>query len=156
MVGEGQPLESGVAGIVNLGRDSSGNAKVIPASTIDSPATNQLVLDTIVGNITSGTAKTAGTDWFVSDVSYDDEIPEGTRAAPCRCDFFFEDADAVISFTFDGTNYASLNEGIALKAGSLYSIAFGGENGNLFNIKASANVTIQKCVVAVEGKQEPV
>ena len=110
-------------------------------------------LDTVVDKITPGTSRSANVDWFVADSSFDDELNVVSRASLCRCDFIFEDNDAKISFTFDGTNYGFLFEGELLKAGSLYSINFGGENGNAFNIKASQNVTIQRCIICVEGKQ---
>ena len=123
---------------------------------VNEPLISPTVLDTVVENITPGTAKSANVDWFVVDVTYSDEIQPGTRAAICRCDLIFEDNDAVISFTFDGVTFSALNEGFPLAAGSLYSIPFGGENGNAFNIQSSKAVTIRKCVVSVEEKEESI
>lgn len=130
-----------------------GNNPVINNSNTN-PAIVQENLDTVVDSVVIGTSKSAGVDWFVTDISFDVPLQTSDSAATCRCDFIFSDNDAQISYTFDGTNYGFLNEGDLLIQDSLYTIEFGAEHGNNFNIKASANVTIQKCTVAIVGKQD--
>lgn len=129
--------------------------KIPVANSVDDPLLSQAVLDTIVGSIPPGTVKAADENWFATARSFNDEIIDPLKAAITRCDFFFSGNDAKISFTFDGVKFAFLHEGTTLKADSLYTIPFGTENGNLFNIKANADITIQKCIICVEGKQPP-
>lgn len=118
------------------------------------PLFNQETLDTIVGIIPVGTGKTANQPWFTAAALLFSEEIVSDRAAICRCDFIFEGNDAKISFTLDGTNYGFLEEGVTLKAGSLYTKEFAAENSTQFNIRANADVTIKKCVIVVQGKQE--
>lgn len=124
------------------------------SNTSGDPAITQENLDTVVGSIAVDTAKNGAVDWFDSDLSFDSILSSSNNAATCRCDFIFTGNNAQISFTFDGTNFAFLSEGDLLIEDSLYTFTFGAEFGNSFNIRSSATITIKKCTVVLEGKQD--
>ena len=127
-------------------------ARTPVVNTQSEPLNTQEAFDSIIDFVTPGTAKLADEDWFSSAKEFNDFPPD--KGASCRVEFIFKDNDAKISFTYDGTRYGELFEGTVLKAGGLYSIITSVEEGNTFNIKADQDVTIDKCIMSVMGKQE--
>jgi len=118
--------------------------------------TTQEVYDAVVGKVIPLSAFSAGVVWFDDGVAFDPVIPFGNldNASKCRCDFIFSGVDARISYTLDGVNFGFLDKGNVLPKGSLYTINFGAESGSLFNIKADQNVTVDRCIVCIEGKHD--
>lgn len=128
------------------------NPKTTITNTTEDPLETQETLDTIVGTIIPGTTKNANEDWFAVPRSFDPQL-NPSRGAPCIVSFSFTGNDAKILFTHDGVNYNEIFEGVTLFAGRIYEPNFQGEEGNSFNIRASEDVTITRCVVSIKGKQ---
>ena len=130
------------------------NPKTTVTNSRTDPLHSEETLDTIVGEISSGTNKNADEEWFGTDVSFDDELESG-RGAECIVSFSFTGNDSKVFFTNDGTIFDGFYEGVTLKAGSRYEPPFQVEGGNLFNIKAEKAITVTRCVVTIKGKQAP-
>jgi len=128
------------------------NPKTTVTNTTEDPLETQETLDTIVGTITPGTVRSANANWFASAQSFSDELA-ANRAAPCIVSFIFSGNDAKISFTHDGTKFGELFEGTTLKANAEYEIPIQAEEDSAFNLRASEDVTIERCVVTIKGKQ---
>ena len=91
-------------------------------------------------------AKTQNTDWI-------------TDATPIREDGeliinISTETAVVIETTLDGTNYETMNEGVALVAKARYRWAIDVDNTMTFNIRTpdAAGTTIRKCLI----KETPV
>lgn len=118
----------------------------------EDPLSIEETFDTIIELLPPGTERSADEEWFAIPKTFSEIPPE--RAAQCRIDLMITGNDARIFFTWDGIRYGGIEESTVLKADSPYSKKTGVEEGNTFNIKADQNVTVQRCVVVVEKKQE--
>jgi len=130
------------------------NPKTSVTNDTSNPLRTQETLDTIIGIVVPGTEFGVDTNWFTTSRTFDPQLGPA-RAAECIIIFMFTGNDAKISFTFDGTRYGELFEGVTLKAGAVYAIPFNVEEDTVFNIRANAVVTIDRCVIAIKGKQAP-
>ena len=91
------------------------------------------------------TSKGIDEDWFSEDL----EIygSQGTLSKVFVTFWFNSGVNGDVSVTFDGTNYAKLNDGANLKFDNLYTFEFYCSSMDKFNIRVNKSVTVYYCVV---------